>query len=129
MDDLGARYRHTRSARDKMSRMHPVVSSIVEALLRREERVISLDAIGEAVGAAAVTPADIEEIFCSLEAAGRQVQRVTPNVRQHLGQVLREARRLRADGCSPTVESIAAATGLPETAVRAALLYASVLGR
>jgi hypothetical protein len=112
-----------------MSQMRPVVSSIVEALLSREEHVISLDTIGEAVGAAAVTPADIEEIFGALEAAGRQVQRVTPNVRQHLGQVLREARRVRADGRNPTVESIASTTGLPESAVRAALLYASVLGR
>jgi hypothetical protein len=109
--------------------MRPFVSTIIDALLSREERVISLDTIGEAIGAAAITPAEIEEVFASLEAAGRRVQRTTPNLRQHLGLVLREARRLRADGCAPVVESIAAATGLTEGAVRAALLYASVLGR
>ena len=109
--------------------MRPSVTAIVDALLSREERMISLDAIGEAIGTALVTPSEIEEIFQSLEAAGRPIERTTPNVREHLGPVLRAARRLTQPDCPPTVAAIAAATGLTERAVRAALLYASVLAR
>ena len=113
----------------KCDGMRPLVKAIVDALLRREEQVISLDVIGEAIGAEAVAPNEIEEVFDSLETAGRRIERMTPNVRQQLGLVLREARRLKQRDRAPTVESIAAATGLTEGAVRAALLYASVLGR
>jgi hypothetical protein len=110
--------------------MRPFVTAIVDTLLNREERVLSLDAIGEAIGGAPITTDEIEHVFHALEAAGRQVERVTPRVREHLAVVLREARRLRQQQKSaPSIESIAAATGLNEGAVRAALLYASVLGR
>jgi len=110
--------------------MRPAVAVILQTLLARDESALSLDTIGDAIGAIAITPDEIEELFGALEAAGRQVERTTPNVREHLGVVLREARRLRQQlKAPPTVESIAAATGLDESAVRAALLYASVLGR
>jgi hypothetical protein len=109
--------------------MRPAVAVVFQSLLARDQSALSLDTIGDAIGAIAITPDEIEELFGALEAAGRQVERTTPNVREHLGVVLREARRLRQLKAAPTVESIAAATGLNESAVRAALLYASVLGR
>lgn len=110
--------------------MRPAVAAIIQNLLARDESVLSLDIIGDAIGAMAITPDEIEELFSALEAAGRQVERTTLNVREHLGIVLREARRLRQHlKAPPTVEAIAEATGLNETAVRAALLFASVMGR
>ncbi len=110
--------------------MLPPVAVILQSLLERDDPALSLDTIGDAIGTMTITPAEIEELFSALEAAGRQVERTTLNVREHLGVVLREARRLRQQlNAPPTVESIAAATGLGESAVRAALLYASVLGR
>jgi hypothetical protein len=110
--------------------MRPAVAVILQNLLDRDESALSLDTIGDAIGTAAITPDEIEELFSALEAAGRQVEKATPNVREHLGVVLREARRLKQElKTAPTVESIAASTGLDESAVRAALLYASVMGR
>lgn len=110
--------------------MRPLVANIVHSLLKLDGRVISLDSIGDAVGSAPVTPNDIEEIFQALEAEGRQIERATVSVREHLGAVLAEARRLRQiNNSSPSVQAIADGTGLGVGAVRAALLYASVLGR
>lgn len=110
--------------------MRPFVNAIIDALLNREEPVLSLDAIGDAIGAAPITSEEIEQVFEALQSAGRRVERVTPRVREDLALVLRAARRLKAEQASaPSIESIASATGLDEGAVRAALLYASVLGR
>ena len=110
--------------------MRSAVAVVFQNLLARDQLALSLDTIGDAIGAIAITPDEIEELFSALEAAGRQVERTTPNVREHLVVVLREARRLRQQlKTAPTVEAIAAATGLNQSAVRAALLYASVLGR
>lgn len=110
--------------------MRPVIAAILESLLKQEERVLSLDAVGEAVGIETIAPREIEELFQALENARRQIGTATPNVRQHLALVLREARRLRQQQHSvPDIVAIAAATGLAAGDVRAALLYASVLGR
>ena len=110
--------------------MRPAVAVILQSLLARDEHALWGGGIGDAIGTMAITPDEIEELFSALEAAGRQVERTTLNVREHLAVVLREARRLRQLlNAAPSVESIAAATGLGESAVRAALLYASVLGR
>ena len=110
--------------------MRPAIAAIVDSLLKREQRVLSLDQIGEAIGAAAISADEIEEIYRLLEDAGRQIDTATPNVRKHLELVLREARRLKQlHHSAPTVEAIAEATGLDVSGVRSALLYASVLGR
>jgi hypothetical protein len=110
--------------------MRPAIAAIVDSLLQREQRILTLDQIGEAIGAAAISVDEIEEIYRLLEDAGRHIDTATPNVRNHLALVLREARRLKQlQHCSPTIEAIAEATGLDVNGVRTALLYASVLGR
>jgi hypothetical protein len=110
--------------------MRPAITAILESLLKREERNLSLDTIGEAIGAQQIDQNEIEELFQWLEAAGRQIETTTSHVRQHFALVLREARRLREQQSStPDAQAIAVATGLTTSEVRAALLYASVLGR
>lgn len=110
--------------------MTPLVDRTVAALLASHDGPVSIDAIGEALGAASVSQAEIEAIFVGLEAAGRTV--VAPaggHGVAHLRRVLPAARALRGRGVSPTVESIAAETGLPASDVRAALLLAKVMSR
>jgi hypothetical protein len=127
---VGAVALQTEAATWYRPRMRPCVTTIIEALLGRQERVLSLDVIGEAIGAAPLTSDEIERVFEALEAAGRQIQGLTPNVREHLALVLRAARRLKSEHAhAPSIEAIALETGVNEGAVRAALLYASVLGR
>lgn len=128
-DDVGAGAQRS-AATCYRRRMRPFVTAIINALLSREERVLSLDVIGDAIGAAPISSEEIERVFDALQAAGREIERVTPKVREDLALVLSAARRLKAEQSSaPSVEAIASATGLDEGAVRAALLYASVLGR
>ena len=110
--------------------MRPAVAAIFERLLVSAGPLVSLDAIGEAIGVEQISPSEIEELFEALEAAGREIDSTAPNIRLHLALVLREARRLRSQqASSPSVTSLAEATKLTEREVRAALLYASVLGR
>jgi hypothetical protein len=109
--------------------MRPTIVAILERLLKCEDGSLSLDAIGDAIGTEQISQAEIEELFHSLEAAGRSIDTTAPNVRQHLVLVLGEARRLRElNHSNPDVKTLASATQLTESEVRAALLYASVLG-
>lgn len=110
--------------------MTALVERTVAALLATHDGPVSIDAIGEALGAAAVTQAEIEAIFVGLEAAGRAV--VAPEGAHgvaHLRVVLPAARALRARGATATVEALAAETGLPAGDVRSALLLAKVMSR
>jgi hypothetical protein len=110
--------------------MRDVVSSILERLLASSSNEVSLDEVGDAIGAQLVTQPEIEELLDALERAGRRVGEGTPDLREHLRRVLRAARQLRSvERREPTVDAIAKATGLSSGEVRAALLYASVLSR
>ncbi len=110
--------------------MRPAIAAIIELLLKRDERVLSLDLIGEVIGTEPISFDEIEDIYRSIENAGRQIDGVTPDVRRQLELVLREARRVKLlEHRVPTIESIAEATGLTAIEVRSALLFASVLGR
>ncbi len=110
--------------------MRPAIAAILARLLRSDDKALSLDLIGEAIGVEGITAAEIDELFHALEKAGRTVGSVTPNVREHLSLVLREARRLRRQSRTiPDIVAIARAAGLTPGEVRAALLYASVLSR
>ncbi len=107
-----------------------VVDAVVKQLLAEYEATIPLDAVGEAIGDAAVTQADIEAIFDRLEAAGRTI--VAPEGAQgveRLRVILPAARALRSKGIVPTVTELATATGLTGSEVRAALLLAKVMSR
>jgi hypothetical protein len=110
--------------------VRPTLIGICNRLLESNAKVLSLDHIGDAIGIEPITPNEIEELFCALERAGRVIGALTPNVRENLGLVLREARHLKnAKHETPDVAALAKATNLAPGEVRAALLYASVLGR
>lgn len=110
--------------------MRPAITAILEHLLDRKDRSLTLDTIGEAIGIEQISQAEIEELFQALENAGREIDATAPDVRFHLELVVREARRLRSrHGSNPDVKALAEATKLTTSEVRTALLYASVLGR
>ena len=110
--------------------VRPVVVAILKRILETDSPVISLDFIGDAMGIETVSADEIDELFQGLEAAGRTIGTLTPNVREHLGLVLREARQLKTvKHATPDVAAIAKAANLTPGEVRAALLYASVLSR
>ena len=106
---------------------------ILESLLlaSAEHREIQLDAIGEAVGARAVTAPEIDSLVTALEAEGRTI--VSPgggSGEDHLKKVLATARRLHTQlGRTATASEIAVHSDLPEAAVRHALALAKVLQR
>jgi len=108
--------------------MRPAIDAIYQRLLHHGSEELSLDRIGEVIGTIQISADEIEELFALLEKAGRQIGTASPNIRQNLNVVLREARRLRSSlNATPDVTSIAQAAGLAPGEVRAALLYASVL--
>ncbi|MGC4069151.1 MAG: hypothetical protein QM784_31790 [Polyangiaceae bacterium] len=110
--------------------MRAELQAIFERLNAKGPRNISLDEIGDVIGAALISQAEIEMLFDALETAGSHVGGPSPSLKEHLMSVLREARRLQqATASAPRVEDIAMATGLSAGEVRAALLYASVLSR
>lgn len=110
--------------------MRAELEAILQRLLARDESSLSLDVIGDEIGAARVSQDEIERLFAQLEQAGRCVAAPTTKVREHLRPVLAQARRLKLERqVTPDVSEIAAATGLSVGEVRAALLFASVMGR
>lgn len=110
--------------------MRADVEGILGRLLGNREHTISLDTIGEAVGAAAITQDEIAQILDRLEAAGKEIGSPSSKLRQQLLPVLTQARRIKHERQdTPNVSAIAEATGLTVAEVRAALLYASVMGR
>lgn len=115
------------------SGMRALIREVLDALLAAAPRgaELSLDAIGEAVGARPVTVDEIAWLLDRLEAEGRVVAAAAPGGGvTALGTVLRAARTLRAAlGRSATVLEIVASTGLAEHDVRRALLLAQVMSR
>lgn len=97
------------------------------ALLSGRGPRISLDELGEVVGAAAVTPIHIERLIDALEAEGFQVGDEGREVSVLLRQVLVAARVLKAEGRAPSPRNIAERSGLSLREVRVALLFADVL--
>ncbi len=107
-----------------------ITATIVEQLLGEHAELVSLDAIAEAIGAAAVTFEDIEAIFDGLEAAGRTVESEPKNPPAALAKVLATVRSFSAvSGRRPNLPEIAEHSGLSLGEVRFALLYARVLVR
>jgi hypothetical protein len=108
----------------------PIAAAIVEQLLAHHSGLVSLDAVADAIGAAAVTFEDIEAIFVGLEASGRQIESEPKNPPAALAQVLSTVRSFSAvTGRRPTLPEIAEHAGLSLGEVRFALLYARVLVR
>jgi hypothetical protein len=113
--------------------LRPELLRIVDALLASSEdsRTVSLDALGEAIGARAVTQDEIDGVIAALESAGRKVgDEAGPQGESRLRLVLETARALKAElGRAPTAPEIAARAGLSEDAVRHALALVRVMQR
>jgi hypothetical protein len=96
-----------------------------------EAAVVTLDAIGDAIGVLTVSQDEIDEIMHAIERAGRRV--VGPEGARNeatLRTVLDVARVLRAEtGKAPTPGQIAARAGLEEERVRHALALARVMSK
>jgi hypothetical protein len=108
----------------------PITAGIVEKLLAQTGELVSLDAVAEAIGAAAVTFEDIEAVFDGLEAAGRRVESEPKDPPAALAKVLATVRRFSAvSGRRPTLPEMVEHSGLSLGEVRFALLYARVLVR
>jgi hypothetical protein len=103
---------------------------VFDQLLRSGPRPISLDEIGEAIGTRAVSTTEIEELLDALTQAGVVIDEPVVNLRSDLRDVLGAARTLRTElGRAPTTFEIAVQLGKPDSTVRAALLFGSILGR
>ncbi len=106
------------------------LQQVVDELLRRPERALSLDVIADAIGAMVITSDEIGLILDELEASGRAIAEGPIAARESLTKVLHSARRLKnVLGRSPNSSEIAADSGLSVEAVRLALLFAQMLQR
>ena len=110
------------------------IDDALQMLLRdsKEGGTVTLDAIGGALGARAVTHEEIDSIVARLEKAGRIVgEEAQEGVGvARLRKVVETARTLRSElGRNATPEEIAARAGLDLAAVRHALELAKVMQR
>jgi uncharacterized protein YidB (DUF937 family) len=107
------------------------LQAIVDALLAASAASgeVQLDAVGEAIGAMAITAPEIEAIIDALDKAGRRL--VGPEGgagEDRLKAVVAAARTLTpALGRKPTVAEIATQSGLSEAEVRHALALVKVM--
>jgi hypothetical protein len=107
------------------------LASIAHAIAQRGPTV-SLDEVGDALGARAILVTDVERLLFALDLRGVKVNDVddTRAVPECLAAVLATARQLRhVHGRVPTVSEIAEHAALPERTVRMALLFAQVMSR
>ncbi|MDB5216549.1 MAG: hypothetical protein JWO86_4476 [Myxococcaceae bacterium] len=111
--------------------MRAELQAIVDALLAASAASgeVQLDAVGEAIGAMAITAPEIEAIIDALDKAGRRL--VGPEGgagEDRLKAVVAAARTLTpALGRKPTVAEIATQSGLSEAEVRHALALVKVM--
>lgn len=92
---------------------------------------VTLDALGDAIGAMAITPIEIEQVIDAVEAAGRTVGSAPGGDGEaRLVRVLGAARELRAElGRAPTAGEVAERAQMSLEAVRHALALARVMQR
>jgi hypothetical protein len=92
---------------------------------------VTLDEVGEAIGAAAVSTDDVDALLTALESAGRTI--VAPQGARGVGNLRRVLPAARALAASlarpPTVAELVRQTGLSEAEVRHALALAKVMGQ
>jgi hypothetical protein len=109
------------------------LQAIVDALLAAstDARVVTLDALGEAIGARAITSEEIDAMLSALEAAGRKVIGPEGGAGEaRLKEVVAAARALGPElGRKPTVGEIAARSGLSASEVHHALALLKVMQR
>ena len=113
--------------------MRAELQAIVDALLAssRASGELTLDAVGDAIGARAITSEEIDGMFRALEAAGRKIAGPDGGAgEQLLKAVVAAARSLGpALGRKPTVPEIADRAGLSVGEVRHALALLAVMQR
>jgi hypothetical protein len=113
--------------------LRPELQAIVDALLAESASSgeVPLDAVGEAIGARAVSAPEIEAIIDALDAAGRKLVGPEGGTREdRLKAVVTAARTLAPTlGRKPTVAEIAAEAGLTEAEVRHALTLLKIMQR
>jgi hypothetical protein len=116
-----------------VSTLRPELARIVEELLRAAAPgdAIQLDALGEAIGARAVSQGEIDAMLSAIEASGRRVE--TPEGGRgeaNLKVVVEVARALRQElGRAPRAAEIAARAGMSPEDVQHALALAKVMQR
>jgi Sigma-70 region 3/Sigma-70 factor, region 1.1 len=110
--------------------LRPEIQALADQLVATGRSVLSLDEIAETLGATAIDSDEIDALFAFLEARGVTVGDPSVGLASSaLPQVLTAARALRTElGRTPRVDEITTRSGLPEDAVRRALLFAQTLG-
>ncbi len=116
-----------------MSTLRPELQAIVDALVDESEatQTVTLDAIGEAIGARAIGQDEIDMMLDAIEAHGRQI--IAPaggGGPARLKIVLDTVRSFaKTYGRKPNVDEIAKASGLERDEVTTALALAKVMQR
>lgn len=113
--------------------LRPLLAAIVERLLDGTNAgdAIELDAIGEAIGANAISQDEIDAVLRAIEARGRKVSSPQGGGGEtSLKKVLAAARSLRVElGRAPRVAEVAARAGIPDAEVEHALALARIIQR
>jgi hypothetical protein len=113
--------------------LRPELVSLLEELLRNsaEGDAIELDAIGEAIGARAISQDEIDSILSAIEQRGRRVASAEGGRGEaDLKTVLAAARELRAElGRPPRPDEIVARAGISREEVQHALALARIIQR
>jgi 2-hydroxychromene-2-carboxylate isomerase len=116
-----------------VSRLRPELVRIVDELLRGTIAgdSVTLDAIGEAIGARAIGQDEIDAMLSAIEARGRRVVSAEGGQGEsHLKSVLAAARVLRTElGRPPRPDEIASRAGITRAEVQHALALARIMQR
>lgn len=118
-----------------MSGLRVELQEVVERLLEESAAAgtdqISLDQIGDAIGARAVSTLDVDFVIDALEQAGRVVAAGDkPRGEEHLHRVIRSIRELSAKlGRRPSPLEIAEHAGLSQSDVSHALQLTRIMQR
>jgi hypothetical protein len=116
-----------------VSELRSELQQVTEQLLRESEASghVTLDQIGDAIGARAVSYIDVDAVIDALESAGRVVEAgAKPRGEEHLQVIVRSIRELSLQlGRRPTQLEIAERTGLTQAEVSHALQLARIMQR
>ena len=116
-----------------MSELRSELQHVIEQLLRDSEASghVTLDQIGDAIGARAVSYVDVDAVIDALESAGRAVEAgAKPRGEEHLQVIIRSIRELSLQlGRRPTQPEIAERAGLTQAEVSHALQLARIMQR